>query len=361
MPAPKDFLFSDFPEIQLMVFQDVLAFDRVMNKVIVISNINLHDSDLDKGYIKAKKKINDLIKILKAPYKDIAFTLPSSIEDKKVSYKKSLGRKDFENNVRKIKSYIKQGDIFQCVLSDQFEVDIPQDPFLVYRTLRASNPAPYLFYLCLGDTVLTGASPETLVKVQNGTVETCPIAGTRPRGKDIKEDKTFEKNLLASVKEKAEHLMLVDLGRNDIGRVSKPGTVEVSEFMQVHRFSNVMHLVSLVKGKLKKGLSALDALIACFPAGTLSGAPKIRAMEIINDLEKTRRGPYGGAIVYYDYSGSFDSCIIIRSLLIKKKTGLFQAGAGIVADSNPAKEYDEVLHKSSALRKAIAHVKKEKK
>ncbi len=273
-----------------------------------------------------------------------------------------FGQDEFCQAVKIIKNHIRKGDIFQCVLSDRFKFKLKTDPFSIYRTLRAISPAPYLFYLSLGDDeFLLGASPERLVKVENRIIQTCPIAGTRPRGKTIEEDKKFEKELLMSVKEKAEHLMLVDLGRNDVSRVAKAGSVKVTQFMEVEKFSNVMHLVSQVEGRLPHPKSAWDALGSCFPAGTLSGAPKIKALEIIDNLEKGPRGPYGGAIIYYDFSGNLDSCINIRSLRIKNNQGFVQAGAGIVFDSRAKNEYIEIYHKSKAVREAlsIAHLLEE--
>jgi anthranilate synthase component 1 len=259
--------------------------------------------------------------------------------------------------VKRIKSHIRAGDIFQCVMSEQFRFELEEDPFEVYRVLRMINPSPYLFFLDFGGEVLLGSSPEMLVRVMNGTVETCPIAGTRPRGKDEAHDKKYERELLSSVKEKAEHLMLVDLGRNDIGRVSRPGTVKVTDFMKVERYSHVMHIVSLVEGKLKRNLSAWEAFCACFPAGTLTGAPKIRAMQILSELEGPRRGTYGGAVLAHDFLGNINSCITIRSLWAKGKNAVIQSGAGVVADSSPTKEYDEVLNKAKAIRSAVAATK----
>ncbi len=338
-----------------MVFGNVVVFDHVKRKILLISNIFTSDESLKTGYARALADIAGM---------ELALSRPSSGEMNSISapkpagkapeYKAVQGRAGFIRSVRKIKEHIYSGDIFQCVLSEQFKTRVRVPPFQIYRSLRCVSPAPYLYYLATGDEVLLGASPEMLVRCVDGRVETCPIAGTRPRGKTPAEDRRREKSLLADAKEKAEHLMLVDLGRNDLGRVSKPGSVRVKEFMQVQRFSHVMHLVSLVQGELKSGVSAWDALSACFPAGTLTGAPKIKAMEIISELEPFRRGPYGGAVVYHDFSGNIDSCITIRSLFIKKDRAILQAGAGIVADSNPSSEYDEVLNKTRSVRHAIA-------
>jgi anthranilate synthase component 1 len=345
--------------VHLMLFKNIIAFDRAKNRMIIISNVFLEEETLEDGIKRANVDIESLylslfqdVKGEKERLRDLNF----NAEDlKETGFKNGLfGEEDFHKSVKTVKDHIRKGDIFQCVLSDRFEFDLKTDPFSIYRSLRATSPAPYLFYLSLGKgEVLLGASPERLVKVQDGRIQTCPIAGTRPRGKTLEEDKKFERELLQSVKEKAEHLMLVDLGRNDVGRVAKAGSVKVTQFMEVEKFSNVMHLVSHVEGKLPSQKSAWDAFCSCFPAGTLSGAPKIKALEIIDKLEKVPRGPYGGAVIYYDFSGNLDSCINIRSLRVKGSKGLVQAGAGIVADSRAKNEYLEIYHKSKAVREAI--------
>jgi anthranilate synthase component 1 len=258
-------------------------------------------------------------------------------------------KEKFMTNVVKAKEYIAAGDIFQAVLSQPFRSKLLEAPFTLYRRLRRVNPSPYMFYINFGDRQLVGASPEMLVKLQAGQVVTCPIAGTRPRGKDAAEDAKLAAELLADTKELAEHAMLVDLGRNDIGRISLPGTVTVSRMMQVENFSHVMHIVSEVTGKIDPRYSPTDVLAACFPAGTLSGAPKIRAIEIINALEDSPRGAYGGAVGYFDFRGNMDTCITIRTLVAEKGAVVIQTGAGIVADSVPETEYQEILHKASAL------------
>lgn len=262
-------------------------------------------------------------------------------------------REEFEAGVEKAKEYIRAGDAFQIVISQRFTKEYNGDPFDVYRALRAINPSPYMFYLKFGDLHLAGSSPEILVRVTDGEVVVRPIAGTRPRGKNPTEDKALEADLLADPKEKAEHIMLVDLGRNDVGRVAEPGTVVVDDLMIIERYSHVMHIVSNVVGRLKKGLDAFDTLGACFPAGTVSGAPKIRAMEIIDEIENVRRGPYAGAIGYFSFDGNLDTCITIRTCVIKDNQVYVQAGAGIVADSVPATEYEETRNKAGALLKAV--------
>lgn len=259
----------------------------------------------------------------------------------------------FEDMVRQAKRQIRSGEIIQVVLSQRFQVNLKTDPFNIYRALRALNPSPYMYCLKFGDIQVIGSSPELLVRCEDGVVETRPIAGTRPRGKDEADDARLAKDLLADEKEKAEHIMLVDLGRNDLGRVCQQGTVHLSEFMSIEKYSHVMHIVSNVRGKLKKGMDDFDVLQAAFPAGTVSGAPKIRAMEIIEDLEKEQRGPYAGCIGYFSFSGNLDTCITIRTIVTHKKKAYIQAGAGIVADSVPKKEFQETMNKAKAQIMAI--------
>ena len=261
---------------------------------------------------------------------------------------------EFMGSVRRAKEYIEAGDIFQVVLSQRLQIQLGADPFDVYRRLRSLNPSPYMYYLHFGDIQIVGSSPEMLVRVERGTVETRPIAGTCRRGGSQAEDDALARELRADPKECAEHLMLVDLGRNDLGRVCEYGSVKVTRLMEIERYSHVMHLVSVVQGGLAAGRDAYDALASCFPAGTLSGAPKIRAMEIIEELEPTRRGPYGGAIGYLSFNGNLDTCITIRTIVIKEGTAYVQAGAGIVADSDPEREYEESLRKAEALLQAIS-------
>jgi anthranilate synthase component 1 len=265
----------------------------------------------------------------------------------------NVGRERYLEMVQRCKEYIVAGDVIQVVPSQRLSRRTAAHPFSVYRALRNVNPSPYMYYLQMGDSYIVGASPEMLVRVEDGVVETHPIAGTLPRGRDEDEDLEIEKKLLADEKERAEHVMLVDLGRNDIGRVSKPGTVKVRDFMVVERYSHLMHLVSRVEGKLRPGMTAYDALRACFPAGTLSGAPKIRAMEIISELEPDRRGAYGGAVGYFDFSGNMDTCITIRTTAIKDGIARIQCGGGVVYDSIPESEYQETLTKAKAMLTAI--------
>ena len=268
----------------------------------------------------------------------------------------NITKENFISNVRRAKEYIEAGDIFQVVLSQRLQIQLGADPFEVYRRLRSLNPSPYMYYLHFGDIQIVGSSPEMLVRVERGTVETRPIAGTCQRGGSQAEDDALARELRADPKECAEHLMLVDLGRNDLGRVCEYGSVKVTRLMEIERYSHVMHLVSVVQGELAAGRDTYDALSSCFPAGTLSGAPKIRAMEIIEELEPTRRGPYGGTIGYLSFNGNLDACITIRTIVIKERTAYIQAGAGIVADSDPEREYEESLRKAEALLQAISEV-----
>jgi anthranilate synthase component 1 len=276
----------------------------------------------------------------------------------KLKIEPQMKKKDFLKAVERSKEYIAAGDVFQVVVSQRFDVKPEVDPFSVYRALRIVNPSPYLYFLRFGldepaDTHIVGSSPELLVRVQGRKVEYRPIAGTLPRGANEEEDARLEDRLMHDEKERAEHVMLVDLGRNDVGRVSEYGSVRVKDLMFIERYSHVMHLVSSIEGRLREGLTAVDAFKACFPAGTLSGAPKIRAMEIIEELEPTRRGIYGGSVLYADFSGNLTSCIGIRTLLMRGKQGYIQAGAGIVADSVPEREYEESLNKARAVVRAI--------
>ena len=270
-----------------------------------------------------------------------------------ISMESNFQKEAFKQAVLKAKDYIFEGDIIQAVLAQRLKFEITQDPFTIYRALRIINPSPYMYFLNFKNIQIVGASPEVLVRLENGRIESRPIAGTRPRGKDDKEDGELEKELLADQKELAEHIMLVDLGRNDLGRVSKVGTVVVNEKFLIERYSHVMHIVSNVRGILKEGKDCYDVLKATFPAGTLSGAPKIRAMEIIEELEPTRRGVYGGAVGYIGFDGNMDTAIAIRTLVIKGKNAYLGVGAGIVADSNPEREFEETLNKGKALLKAI--------
>jgi len=341
------------PDACLMFFDEVLAFDHVRKQIQLIVTADLGRQKPAAAYADAKKRLGRLEKRLSRPIPKPRHAPPKG----KLSVTSHTLKKDFLAGVARIKEYIAAGDIFQAVLSQRFEVKPGVDPFSVYRALRIVNPSPYLYFLRFdldkASTCLVGSSPELLVRVQRRHVEYRPIAGTRPRSANEEEDLRIEQELLANEKERAEHVMLVDLGRNDIGKVCEFGSVRVKSLMHVERYSHVMHLVSSLEGQLKEGLSAVDAFCSCFPAGTLSGAPKIRAMEIIEELEPTRRGIYGGSVFYADFSGNFDSCIAIRSMLLKGEQGYIQAGGGIVADSVPEEEYEESVNKAKAVVRAV--------
>jgi anthranilate synthase component 1 len=337
------------PESVLMLADTLLVFDHITHKIKVVSHAHL-DGDVDTAYREATCKIDDLVDRLEQPMHSEA--LKNTPPDRS-AVSSNFSPTEFEAIVSQAKEYIYAGDIIQAVLSQRLARRTDANPFAIYRALRSINPSPYMYYLHLGDFYIAGASPELLVRVEDGTVSTHPIAGTRRRGKDATEDLALEEELKQDGKERAEHIMLVDLGRNDIGRISEPGTVEVTQLMDVERYSHVMHLVSHVQGRLRTGLSQFDALRSCFPAGTVSGAPKIRAMEIIAELEREKRGPYAGAVGYFDFSGNLDTAITIRTIIIKNNIAYIQAGAGIVADSIPEREYQESLNKAQALLSAI--------
>ena len=340
------------PESVLMLADTLLVFDHITHKIKVVSHTHL-DGDVDTAYREATRKIDDLVNRLEQP---IQSKSPKNAPLNRSEVSSNFSQAEFEAIVSQAKEYIYAGDIIQAVLSQRLSRPTNASPFAIYRALRSVNPSPYMYYLHLGDFYIVGASPELLVRVEDDIVSNHPIAGTRRRGKDATEDLALEEELKHDKKECAEHIMLVDLGRNDIGRISEPGTVEITQFMDLERYSHVMHLVSHVQGKLRAGLSQFDALRSCFPAGTVSGAPKIRAMQIIAELEREKRGPYAGAVGYFDFSGNLDTAIAIRTVIIKDNTAYIQAGAGIVADSIPEREYQESLNKAQALLAAIDQV-----
>ncbi|HEU65369.1 MAG TPA: anthranilate synthase component I [Chloroflexi bacterium] len=337
------------PESVLMLADTLLVFDHITHKIKVVSHAHL-DGDVDTAYREATCKIDELVHRLEQP---IHLGTLKNTPSNRSEVSSNFSQAEFEAIVSQAKEYIYAGDIIQAVLSQRLARRTYANPFAIYRALRSINPSPYMYYLHLGDFYIAGASPELLVRVEDGIVSTHPIAGTRRRGKDTTEDLSLEEELKHDKKECAEHIMLVDLGRNDIGRISEPGTVEVTQLMDVERYSHVMHLVSHVQGRLRAGLSQFDALRSCFPAGTVSGAPKIRAMEIIAELEREQRGPYAGAVGYFDFSGNLDTAIAIRTIVIKNNIAYIQAGAGVVADSIPEREYQESLNKAQALLAAI--------
>ena len=335
----------------LMFYKTVLAFDHLRHQIHIISNVIVDESNepVEDQYQKAVEEIGQIEAVLRAPL-EIPVTTRAEGD---LVVRSNFERQDFINGVVKAKEYIAAGDIFQVVLSQRFEVDLQASPFDVYRALRIVNPSPYMYFLKMPDTSIVGASPEMLVRIRDGEVEYRPIAGTLPRGATAAEDEALAERLRNDEKERAEHIMLVDLGRNDLGRVSRYGTVRVEDLMFIERYSHVMHLVSSLRGQLRDGVDRWETLMACFPAGTVSGAPKVRAMEIIDELEPTKRGVYSGAIMYVDFSNNLDSCIVIRTLVARGDKGYIQAGAGIVADSVPENEYQECVNKARALIRAI--------
>jgi anthranilate synthase component I len=332
-----------------MLFDTVLAFDHVKHRILIIANARVTaDEDLRALYQFACAKIQFLERELERGLSR-AETQPNEAPE----VRSNMTREAFEAGVRTIKEHITAGDIYQAVLSQRFEATVTADPFTVYRALRHVNPSPYMYFMRMGPLAIVGSSPEMLVRVEGRRAETHPIAGTRPRGSSEEEDLRLAEELKRNEKERAEHVMLVDLGRNDLGRVCEFGSVRVPQYMALERYSHVMHLVSTVDGRLSEDNDHLDALVACFPAGTVSGAPKIRAMQILAGLEPTRRDIYAGAIGYIDFAGNLDFCIAIRTITIRDSHARVQAGAGIVADSNPAAEYEETRDKARALLQAL--------
>jgi anthranilate synthase component 1 len=344
------------PESLFMFVDTMLVFDHVRHLIKILSHARLDgdDGDIEEEYKKAVGRIEVLADRLDQPLKQSRSSKNDSEIMNNLELTSNFSREGFEQSVRKIKEYITAGEAIQVVLSQRLSQKTDVPPFEIYRALRSINPSPYMFFLDFKDFHIIGASPEILVRVEDGSVMTRPLAGTRPRGKTEDEDSRLEQELQGDEKERAEHIMLVDLGRNDIGHVSQPGTVKVSELMEVERYSHVMHLVTHVQGRLRHDMSAIDALRACFPAGTVSGAPKIRAMQIIAELETEKRGPYAGAVGYFSFSGNMDMAIAIRTMVVTKGIAYTQAGCGIVYDSVPGCEYEETMSKARALLKAIS-------
>lgn len=345
-------------DLQFMFCDQVIVFDHFKQQLQIVGNVHIKegatDADIAKYYEAAVAKIEATIERLQQP---VSIPVPAGasiqIDHELGDIQSNVTKEQFISNIEQAKQYIRAGDIFQVVLSQRFSIETDIDPLHVYRVLRTMNPSPYMYYLKMGEEVIVGTSPEALVKVDGDRVETRPIAGTRPRGKTVEEDKALELELLADEKERAEHLMLVDLGRNDIGRVSEFGSVKCDSFMEIERYSHVMHIVSNVSGKLHKDKDFFDAFVSCLPAGTVSGAPKLRAMEIIAELENEARGAYAGAIGYLGFGGSMDTCITIRTIIFKQGKAYVQAGAGIVWDSVPESEYMETVNKAKGMLKAI--------
>lgn len=341
------------PDAAFLLADTLVIFDHARHQLIVLANAR-NTGDPDAAYDDALRRIDEVIEALARPLPFLPDSAASANGGGELQSNQT--REQYEANVRAAKEYIAAGDAFQIVLSQRFSRRTSAEPFSIYRALRALNPSPYMFFLRFDDDLsLIGASPEMMVRLEDGTATVRPIAGTRPRGKTDAEDDALAAELLADEKERAEHVMLVDLGRNDLGRVCEYGTVRVPEMMVIERYSHVMHIVSQVEGRLRPGMTAFDLLRATFPAGTLSGAPKVRAMEIIEELEGTRRGPYGGAVGYFSFDGSMDTCITIRTMVMRGDTVTFQAGAGIVADSDPAREYEESVNKARAVAVAVTN------
>jgi len=341
------------PEIFFLFVQTLIAFDNLKHTIKIIDNVRVdEETDLRRAYEQATRRIEKAVSSLQKK--------PRGIEPRDVSegkgerpFRSNLTREGFQKIVSKAKEYIKAGDIIQAVLCQRLETETATDPFEIYRALRFINPSPYMFYLELEDLRVIGSSPETMVRLTGDTIELRPIAGTRRRGSTAEEEKALEADLLSDPKERAEHIMLVDLGRNDVGRVARVGTVEVNELMAIERYSHVIHIVSNVRGQLAADKTPFDLFVSAFPAGTVSGAPKIRAMQIISELEPEKRALYAGAIGYFGYNGNLDTCIVIRTIVMKGKKVFIHAGAGIVADSDPEMEYQETLNKARAMLKAV--------
>jgi len=340
------------PDIYFMFFDEIVIFDHLNKTIRVVCSQRTDGLSPEEAYGRATGRIDAAIKKLREPLALVSDDIEPG-GDLTRPYESNFRREDYLKAVETAKEYIRAGDIFQVVPSQRLMCETSAPAFDIYRALRVINPSPYMFYLRFGDLSLVGSSPEVMVRVENRRVTVRPIAGTRRRGASDKEDEALAAELLADPKERAEHIMLVDLGRNDVGRVCKYRTVKLDEVMVIEKYSHVMHIVSNVSGELRDDMTALDALKACIPAGTLSGAPKVRAMEIIDELEPTKRGPYGGAVGYFDFSGNMDTCITIRTVILDGRKAYVQAGGGIVADSVPEREFQETLNKAMALLRAI--------
>ncbi len=343
----------DLPDALFLLPDTLLIFDNLSHRIKVVSNVLVPEATprrLREAYDAAARKIDGMIEALRRPL-DVSHTKGRGAGELQLC--STMSHAEFIQAVQRAQEYVRAGDVVQAVISQRLSTKTTADPFDIYRALRIINPSPYMYYLRLGDFQVVGSSPEVLVRLEEGRIDLRPIAGTRPRGQSDAEDLALEQELLGDPKERAEHIMLVDLGRNDVGRVARIGSVTVSELMTVERYSHVMHIVSNIKGMLAEGYDAFDLLRACFPAGTVTGAPKIRAMEIVEELEPVRRGPYAGAVGYFGFSGNMDTCITIRTVVITDGTAHVQVGAGIVADSDPEREYEETMNKAKGMLKAI--------
>lgn len=341
----------EIPDVKLMFFDEVIAFDHARQKIFLITNLDGKAKDIEEGYEEAKNRLKDLMHIINQPTKRRVVHF-----DEEVHFESTISKKTFMEKVEKAKNYIRNGDAFQVVLSQRFKAKLENNLLDIYRVLRTINPSPYMYLMQFDDLQVAGASPEKLVSLQDGLITTRPIAGTHPRGKTQEEDQLLDEALLNNEKELSEHNMLVDLGRNDIGKLSEIDSVKVTDYKVLQRFSHVTHITSTVTGKLKEGFSSVDVIRSVLPAGTLSGAPKVRAMEIIDELEEERRDIYGGGIGYMGYDGNMDTCIAIRTVVKKEGMAYVQAGGGIVLDSDPACEYQESVNKASALFEAVKKV-----
>jgi anthranilate synthase component 1 len=343
------------PDLAFAFYDHMVVFDHVnkTNVVVAMARLDTFGDDHQGAYADAQRRVDELVAQLESPGDGLPPADIHTLGQPTIKYESNFTRADFERAVEKCVEYIRAGDVFQVVISQRLEVEIRCDPFEIYRTLRVVNPSPFMFYLRTPSVVLVGSSPEIMVRVVEGRVTVRPLAGTRRRGATDEEDRRLAEELLADPKERAEHVMLVDLGRNDVGRVARYGSIELSDVMTIERYSHVMHITSNVSGQLAEGRDAFDALRACVPAGTVSGAPKVRAMQIIDELEPHRRGPYAGAVGYVDFNGNMDTCIALRTLVVQGNKAYIQAGAGIVADSVPAEEYQETLNKARGLLKAV--------
>lgn len=353
-PPPDD---RHLPDLCFGFYDRMVIFDHITKTIAVVAHAHIDKNDLARSYREACERVDRLVERLQQGVADLQLTdiVTSTAAGRpaSIAWKSNMTRERFEDAVRRSLEYIKAGDIFQVVLSQRLETETRARSFDIYRTLRVVNPSPFMLYLKCGRFCLVGSSPEIMVRVEGDRATIRPLAGTRRRGRNEEEDQRLAEELLADPKERAEHIMLADLGRNDIGRVARYGTVELTDVMVVERYSHVMHITSNVSGRLQPGKNAFDALRACLPAGTVSGAPKVRAMQIIDELEPTRRGPYAGAVGYVDFSGNMDTCIALRTMVLIGQTAYIQAGAGIVTDSVPAKEYEETMNKAMGLLRAI--------
>jgi anthranilate synthase component I len=349
-PPPDD---RGLPDLCFAFYDRMVIFDHINKTIAAVAHAHVDPSDLRGCYQTACDRVDRLVERLQQGVADLQLTDVAPVGQVNRPYQSNFEPAAFDAAVGKCIEYIKAGDAFQIVLSQRLQTETKARPFDIYRTLRVVNPSPFLFYVKADSLCLVGSSPEIMVRVEGDKVTIRPLAGTRPRGRTDEDDERLAKELLADPKERAEHIMLVDLGRNDVGRVARYGSVQLSDLMTVERYSHVMHLSSTVTGRMKPGMTALDALRSCLPAGTLSGAPKVRAMEIIDELEPQRRGPYGGAVGYIDFSGNMDTCIALRTMVLKGQTVYLQAGAGIVADSVPANEREETLNKARGLLRAL--------